>query len=208
MTAHCISQDNPLLLASASPRRKALLEQVRLPIHILPGHVDENQVTRDPVLHARMLAKAKAMAAYEGFRNHWTLGADTIVILGETVLGKPQSAEQARHMLSDLQGKEHEVITAFSLLDPTGLLAHAEEVQTRVKMKSLSKEEIQAYIATGEPFGKAGSYAIQGTGVFMVERISGSYTNVVGLPLCALIKALLNVGALEGFPMPQQNEGG
>jgi septum formation protein len=202
MTNRCINKNNPLLLASASPRRKALLEQIKLPIHILPAHVDESQVAWEPSLHARILAEAKAKAAYAELKNHWTLGADTIVVLEETVLGKPRGSREVEHMLSALSGKEHEVITAFSLLDPGGSVSHAEEVFTRVKMKPIGKEEIGAYIATGEPFGKAGSYAIQGTGAFLVESISGSYSNVVGLPLCALVKALLNVGALESFPIP------
>lgn len=203
MTAQCINENNPLLLASASPRRKTLLEQIKLPFHVLPGHVDESRVTQKPSVHARMLAEAKAKAAYAELNDHWTLGADTIVVLEEVVLGKPQSTLEAEDMLSVLSGREHEVITAFSLLDPAGNAAHAEEVFTRVKMKSLSKEEIRAYIATGEPFGKAGSYAIQGTGAFMVEAISGSYTNVVGLPVCALVKALLDAGALKRFPLPK-----
>ncbi|MBW2284748.1 MAG: Maf family protein, partial [Deltaproteobacteria bacterium] len=118
--------------------------------------------------------------------------------------GKPQGTQEAVQMLSKLNGKEHEVITAFSLLDPIGSPAYREEVFTRVKMRTLSNEAIGAYVATGEPFGKAGGYAIQGTGAFMVESISGSYTNVVGLPLCALVKALLNIGALKDFPPPLQ----
>jgi septum formation protein len=202
MNAPCISKSNPLVLASASPRRKALLEQINVPIHVLPGHVDENRVQREPSLHARYLAEAKARAAYRAANDHWTLGADTIVVLGEVVLEKPRDAQEAEHMLSQLNGMEHQVITAFSLLNPTGSVAHAEEVATRVRMKLLGRGEILDYIATGEPFGKAGSYAIQGVGAFMVESISGSYTNVVGLPLCALVKALLNTGALESFPLP------
>jgi septum formation protein len=103
-------------------------------------------------------------------------------------------------MLLLLSGKEHKVITGFSILDPLGRLAQSEEVTSLVQVKGLTDEEIRAYIATGEPFGKAGSYAIQGIGSFMVESISGSYTNVVGLPLSALIKSLLAVGALKSFP--------
>ena len=203
MTARCINKNNPLLLASSSPRRKTLLEQINVPVHILPGHVDESRVSQKPALHARMLAEKKARAAAAELTAHWTLGADTIVVLGEEVLGKPQNTQEAARMLSKLNAKEHEVITAFSLLDQAGSLAHREEVFTRVRMKTLHKEEIGAYIATGEPFGKAGSYAIQGLGAFMVESISGSYTNVVGLPLCALVKALVNTGAWQGFPLPQ-----
>lgn len=104
-------------------------------------------------------------------------------------------------MLSLLSGKEHKVITAFCLLNPTGEIAKAEAITTLVKIKRLTEDEIKAYVATGEPFGKAGSYAIQGIGTFMVESISGSYTNVVGLPVCALIKSLLSAGALKNFPL-------
>ena len=103
-------------------------------------------------------------------------------------------------MLGLLSGKEHSVITGFCILDPSGSTAHSEEIITRVKMKRLTDEEIDGYTATGEPFGKAGSYAIQGIGAFMVESISGPYTNVVGLPLCALVKALIACGALKKFP--------
>ena len=202
MTQPMISKDNPLILASASPRRKGLLEQVGLPFRVVPGHVDENQVVQRPSMHARILAETKAKAGFVEMKGHWTLGADTIVVLGDMVLGKPKNAREAEAMLFALAGKEHEVITAFSIINPAGRLAHAQEVSTRVSMKPLRPEEINAYVATGEPFGKAGSYAIQGIGAFMVEAIWGSYTNVVGLPLCALIQALLEKGAIERFPLP------
>jgi septum formation protein len=104
-------------------------------------------------------------------------------------------------MLMVLAGKEHRVITGFALLDPSGEVAHSEEVTTRVSVRGLSKQEIEAYIATGEPFGKAGSYAIQGIGAFMIEGIAGSYTNVVGLPICAVVQALIHTGALDHFPL-------
>jgi septum formation protein len=129
------------------------------------------------------------------------LGADTVVVLNKTILGKPRDHEEARSMLLCLNGKEHKVITGFCLLDPLGRLAHLDAVETLVRFKHLAKEEIEAYIATGEPLGKAGSYAIQGIGAFMVEGITGSYTNVVGLPICALVKALLAKGALKTFPL-------
>ena len=105
-------------------------------------------------------------------------------------------------MLSSLSGREHKVITGFCILDPGSQAAHLESVTTLVRMKSLTPEEIKAYLDTEEPFGKAGSYAIQGIGAFLVESISGSYTNVVGLPVCALIKSLVSVGALKNFPFP------
>ena len=129
------------------------------------------------------------------------MGADTVVVLEEMFFGKPRDHEEARSMLSLLSGKEHRVITAFCVLDPAGSIAHREAVTTLVKMKYLTEEEIRAYVATGEPLGKAGSYAIQGIGSFMVESISGSYANVVGLPVCALIKCLLATAALESYPL-------
>jgi septum formation protein len=123
-------------------------------------------------------------------------------VVDEKILGKPRDHHDAGSMLYLLRGKEHEVITGFCLLNPTGDVVQAESITTLVKIKWLAAEEIKAYIATGEPFGKAGSYAIQGIGAFMVESISGSYTNVVGLPVCAVIKSLLAAGALKDFPTP------
>lgn len=201
MSFEPISKENPLVLASHSPRRKRLLGQIALPFRSLPSHVEENQVPGEPPVKAVVLAEKKAKAVYPKSKHRWILGADTLVVIGERILGKPGDQEEVHAMLSLLSGKEHEVITGFCLLDPSGKVARAEAVTTLVKMKPLSEEEIKAYISTGEPFGKAGSYAIQGIGAFMVESISGSYTNVVGLPLCALIKSLLASGALKSFPL-------
>jgi len=200
MTFSPITKEYPLILASSSPRRKALLEQIGLPFRILPSHVKEEGLTGDPSLVAGRLAEKKASEVQLQVPHAWVLGADTIVVLGADVLGKPNGPEEARSMLRRLSGNEHQVVTAFSVLDPAGNGTHSEAVSTQVKMKRLTEEEITAYIATGEPFGKAGGYAIQGVGAFMIETISGSYTNVVGLPLCALIKALLSAGALRTFP--------
>ena len=202
MSFQPISKENPLVLASNSPRRRSLLQQIGLPFRSLPSHVEEDQVLGKPPLRAVLLAEEKAKAVYPKSRESWILGADTMVVIGERVLGKPRAPEDVHFMLSRLSGKEHEVITGFCLLDPSGEKAHSEAITTLVKMKRLSEEEISAYLATGEPFGKAGSYAIQGVGAFMVESISGSYTNVVGLPVCALIKSLLAAGALKNFPLP------
>jgi len=201
MSFEPISKENPLVLASHSPRRKRLLGQIALPFRSLPSHVEENQVPGEPPVKAVLLAEKKAKAVYPKSKHRWILGADTLVVIGERILGKPGDQEEVHAMLSLLSGKEHEVITGFCVLDPSGKVARAEAVTTLVKMKPLSEEEIKAYISTGEPFGKAGSYAIQGIGAFMVESISGSYTNVVGLPLCALIKSLLASGALKSFPL-------
>jgi septum formation protein len=196
-----ISKDNPLVLASASPRRQKLLQQVGVPFLSLPSNIEEELTGRDPSDSTLILAERKARSLPSHSERHWVLGADTIVVLGDSVIGKPRNQQEAMTMLLHLNGKEHKVITGFCLIDPWGRLAHAEAVETLVRFKTLTEEEIKAYVATGEPFGKAGGYAIQGIGTFMVEGITGSYTNVVGLPMCALIKALLAVGALETFPL-------
>lgn len=201
MSFQTISKENPLILASNSPRRKRLLQQIGLPFRSVPSNLEENQVPGEPSVRALQLAEKKARAVYAKFRNSWILGADTMVVIGERILGKPRGPEEVHSMLSLLSGKEHKVITGFCLLDPSGRVAQAEAVTTLVKMKRLTEGEIQAYVATGEPFGKAGSYAIQGIGAFMVESISGSYTNVVGLPVCALIRSLLAADALKNFPL-------
>ena len=197
-----ISTNYRLILASESPRRKSLLRQINLPFHAVPSHVEENQIEGKPSVKVSLLAENKARAVHPEFNSSWILGADTIVVIGEEILGKPHDHHDAESMLYLLRGREHEVITGFCLLNPEGDIAQTEAVTTLVRMKSLAADEIKAYIATGEPFGKAGSYAIQGIGAFMVESISGSYTNVVGLPVCAVIQSLLSAGALREFPMP------
>ena len=200
MSFQPISKKNPLVLASHSPRRGSLLQQIGLPFRSLPSHVEEKQALGEPPVKAVLIAEKKAKAVYAKSQNSWILGADTMVVIGGAILGKPSNPEDVHFMLSCLSGKAHEVITGFCLLNPSGEVAHSEAVTTLVKMKELSEEEIRAYVATGEPFGKAGSYAIQGVGAFMVVSISGSYTNVVGLPVCELVKSLLALGALIDFP--------
>jgi septum formation protein len=195
-----ITTENPLVLASASPRRRDLLKQLELPFIQVSSNAKEEILRGDPLEDAGRIAEEKARHILMTQRNHWILGADTMVVLNDRILGKPSNPEEAGSMLRFLAGKKHRVITGFSILDPAGGLSHREAVTTIVKMKELSDKEIQGYMSTGEPFGKAGSYAVQGIGAFMVESIQGSYTNVVGLPLCSLIKALVRVKALMNYP--------
>ena len=171
-----------------------------LPYRVVVSRVREESSAENPEDFCRNLAVLKAKDVGSRETGSWILGADTIVVIGGRVLGKPENQEDAQRMLSLLGGKDHRVITGFCVLDPTGMVAHSESVITAVRFKSLSEEEIAGYIWTQEPFGKAGAYAIQGVGSFMVESISGSYTNVVGLPMCALIKALMRCCALQSFP--------
>jgi septum formation protein len=164
--------------------------------------VRENPLSHDPLTNAQLLAEAKAGAVVAKCRGSWILGADTIVVLDRVLLGKPADEGEAFTMLRQLSGREHRVITGFCLVAPDSKTAHSEAVVTRVTFKVLTEKEILGYVATGEPFGKAGSYGIQGIGAFLVKGISGSYTNVVGLPLCAVVSALLATGAIEKFPIP------
>jgi septum formation protein len=190
------------VLASASPRRKQLLRQIGIPFRTIASRINEDPLSRNPLLNARLLAEAKARAVIDTCGKNWVLGADTIVVLGRADLGKPADKDQAFSMLRQLSGRQHRVITGFCLVSPDSRKSHSEAVVTRVTFKTLTKREILGYIATGEPFGKAGGYGIQGIGAFLVKGISGSYTNVVGLPLCALVNALLATGALKEFPVP------
>jgi len=195
-----ISESNPLILASASPRRKDLLRQVGLPFLAIHSRINEEGISGDPMEAACVLAGKKAVSVGDTGVKGWTLGADTMVAIDHAIFGKPKDKGDARRMLTILNGREHRVITGISLLNPGGTEVFRQAVSTLVHVKTLTPGEIEAYIATGEPFGKAGGYAIQGIGAFMIKGIQGSYTNVVGLPICEVIEALRAAGALPSFP--------
>jgi len=173
-----------------------------LPFRVVTSQMAEEGFGGKAALRSCLLAEKKALQVFRRGGFAWTLGADTVVVIGRRILGKPENRDEATEMLSTLSGRKHRVVTGFCILDPSGRVAHSQAVTTVVRIKPLTPEEIHGYIDTGEPYGKAGSYAIQGIGSFMVEGISGSYTNVVGLPLCALIRALVSLGALQRFPLP------
>jgi septum formation protein len=196
-----ISNNNPLILASASPRRKELLEQVGIPFKIIQSDIDENGERGTPHKICERLAEKKALSIYNSSTKNWILGADTIVVKDEIIMGKPENAEDAANMLMRLSDGDHEVITGYSIIDPDGSIAITDHVTTTVTFKRLTPEEIDAYIKTREPFGKAGAYAIQEIGVFMITGIHGSYSNVVGLPLFEVIDSLIRVKAIERFPL-------
>lgn len=200
MNIHTLSPERPLVLASASPRRTELLRQTMIPFRVVPSRVDEHQEGSPPAELALELALRKAVEVRGRADGNWILAADTLVIAGEEILGKPAGKPDAGRMLRTLSNREHLVITGFVLVDPAGKAVHREAPATRVRIKRLSEDEIDGYIDTEEPFGKAGGYAVQGIGTFIVERIEGSYTNVVGLPLFHVLKALVKTGAMERFP--------
>jgi septum formation protein len=186
-----------LILASKSPRRYELLKQVGFDFKVVPSRVTEDYVqTESPQEHVLRLAEAKVRDVAGQYPDCWVIAADTIVYINGSILGKPKDREQAIHMLGRLSGKEHWVLTGFSVCHLKKKKGDQEAVQTAVKVKGLSPGEIEWYVQTGEPFDKAGGYAIQGIGSFMIESIRGSYTNVVGLPLCELIQMLDRLGAV------------
>lgn len=190
-----------LILASKSPRRQYLLEQAGLSFKVRPSHVDESTVTfSTPEGYVKTLARAKATEISNAHPESWVIGADTIVMIGDQVLGKPKNRHAARQMLMDLSGRSHFVFTGFCICRKRGGALFSETVKTEVVFKQLSDEEIEWYIRTDEPFDKAGAYAIQGLGTFLVRRINGSYTNVVGLPVCEVIEILIqnNIVGLNG----------
>jgi septum formation protein len=186
-----------LILASKSPRRYELLKPLGLDFEVVPNRVVEDFVENEsPRGHVLRLAEAKARDVACGYPDCWVIGADTIVYVNGSILGKPKGREEAIKMLCSLSGQEHTVLTGFFLCHLKKGNKGKEVVQTAVKMKTLTPTEMEWYVQTGEPFDKAGGYAIQGIGSFMIESIRGSYTNVVGLPLCELIQMLNRLGAI------------
>ena len=188
-----------IILASSSPRRAEILRQAGIPFEMLATNSDESpRENESPPELVLRLAKAKASAAAaQTFGPAIVLGADTEVIIDGQVLGKPVSSDDARTMLRRLSGRVHDVITGLALIRVPGNALRVEHETTRVTFAAMSEEEIAAYIATGEPFDKAGAYAIQGIGGRYVTRIDGCYFNVMGLPLARLYRMLRELGWKE-----------
>ncbi len=177
-----------IVLASSSPRRKDLLRQIKLPFEIIPSEIDENisELTGTPAQKAEQLAYQKAKDVSNRVKSGLVLGADTIVVIDDEILGKPKDSEDAFQMLKKLSGKEHEVITGICLIDIDKNIELIQHETTIVQFTELDDEKIRAYIKSGEAFDKAGSYAVQGVGAVFVKGIKGCYSNVVGLPLTRL----------------------
>ena len=187
-----------VVLASASPRRRQLLDLIGITHEVRPANIDETMRPREtPRRHAERLAREKASAVAERDPDLITIAADTIVVVNRKVLGKPRDADDAARMLALLSGREHVVTTAVAVSRGKKLRSAVEEV--RVKFRRLRDDEIEAYIATGEPMDKAGAYGIQGYGATIVERIEGDYFAVMGLPIVRLIGLLRDVGVRYRF---------
>ncbi|KAB2338715.1 septum formation inhibitor Maf [Cytobacillus depressus] len=182
-----------LILASSSPRRKELLENLQLNFAVSSSDVDESfdpELTPGEIVMELSSRKAKAVS--KQYPDSFVIGADTVVVLGEAVLGKPKDKIEAFSMLQNLSGKKHSVFTGVSIIS-----SETEKnfyVKTDVVFWELSDEEIDAYIDTGEPFDKAGAYGIQGFGSTLVKEINGDYFSVVGLPVSKTVRELRNAG--------------
>ena len=194
-----ITDEAPLLiLASKSPRRRYLLEQAGINFLAIPSSIDEAKIPLcSPETYVRILSEAKADDISKKYPEKWVIGADTIVLKNKDILGKPGSTDDARTMLKQLSGQTHQVLTGYAICCKAKNRMFSETVRTDVLFKHLTHEEIEWYIHTKEPFDKAGSYAIQGLGTFLVKSINGSYTNVVGLPVCEVIEFLLKEGVID-----------
>lgn len=184
-----------IILASASPRRKEILEITGLKFKVCVSDYEEDlALSLRPRELARFLSRKKAEVVARKFSNSIIIAADTFIVFNKKLLGKPHTDKEAEKMLTMLNGKAHAVITGFTIWDTVTGKKISRSVETNVYFKKLSKEEIRAYVRSKEPLDKAGAYAIQGLGAVFIEKIEGDYFNVVGLPLCALMDSLKKFG--------------
>lgn len=204
MSRQTISESAPLLLGSASPRRRDILSGLGIPLLVRPANVPEEtragecvedfleRVVLDKLRGALELARGTSFGA--------ALAADTIVRVDNEVLGKPIDIQDALRSLLRISGRTHIVTTRYALADAEGRILAARSVHSEVVLRAATRDELSAYAATGEGLDKAGAYAAQGIGAFLVREIRGSYTNVVGLPACEVVEDLTSAGLLGPFP--------
>ncbi len=195
-----------IILASGSPRRKDLLESIGVSFEVIPSDVEESfPVGETPSEGVRRLSLEKAREVSDRNPGYWTLGADTVVVIDGQILGKPADKTEARAMLTRLNGRIHEVFTGFSLLNsecPHNTVTDFS--RSEVLIRELSQNEIEEYVDSGEPMDKAGAYAIQGLGAALVQSVNGSYTNVVGLPLCEVARELKRLNVYDFLKAPKR----
>jgi len=184
-----------IILASISPRRKELLQQIGLKFQIDKSGYEENMKENlPPHSLAKKLSRGKAEAVAKRHKNAIIIAADTIVVFSQEVMGKPSSKKDAKAMLKKLSGKINLVITGFTIIDTKTGKTISKSIETKVHMKKLSPKLIETYVNSKEPLDKAGSYAIQGLGSILINKIEGDYLNIVGLPLAPLASALKKFG--------------
>jgi septum formation protein len=204
-----LSLSAPLILGSASPRRRDILASLGIPFCVLQAAIDERAApSEDPRAYVDRIVLEKLAAVsgsvQDAARFSGLLVADTIVVIEGEILGKPTDSEHAEALLTRIVGRTHAVMTryAVSLSPQLGTPALERTVETRVTMRAASADEVRSYVATGEGLDKAGAYAAQGIGAFLISRIDGSFTNVVGLPACEVVEDLRVLGLLTRFPLP------
>jgi septum formation protein len=200
-----ISERTPLILGSASPRRREILSGLRIPLRVVVASVLEEVAPAEaPADYLQRIVTDKLCAVLKSVASapvHAVLVADTIVVIDETIVNKPEDVVDAERLLTRLVGRTHTVYTRYAIATTADFGAqHARTVASAVTMRPASAEEITRYARTGEGLDKAGAYAVQGIGSFLVERIEGSYTNVVGLPACEVVVDLRRMGLLGLFP--------
>lgn len=184
-----------IILASASPRRKEILEKTGLKFKVdKSDYKEKTALGLQSHKLARFLSREKARHVARRHRNALVIAADTIVVLRGKLFGKPRNEEQAKEMLKALSGKVHSVITGFTIIDTAGKKEISRSIESKVFFKRLSDDEIETYIRSGEPLDKAGAYGVQGLGAVIVKRIEGDFFNVMGLPLNALAESLKKFG--------------
>lgn len=193
-----------IILASASPRRIELLGQLFGALEVIPSGIDEGSLDGEsPAEHVRRLAEEKARPVAKIHPDAWVIGADTIVFIDGLILGKPADAAQAQAMLTRLSGRTHLVYTGFSVMKLASGQKLTQAVESAVIFRKIAADEMNWYLNSDEPYDKAGAYAVQGQGAFFIREIRGSYTNVMGLPLCELVDALKTMGVIA---FPQKRE--
>ncbi len=193
-------QKEEIILASTSPRRKELLENARIKFNVVASSFDETTLSKfEPEDYVKLQSYKKTEDVANIYKKTFVIGADTIVVVDSSILGKPKDENDAFLMLESLSNKAHFVFTAYTIINITKNIVITNLVKTEVFFKLLSKQEISWYIKTGEPFDKAGAYAIQGLGSFFIEKISGSYSNVIGLPVCEVVLDLIKLNILEFY---------
>jgi septum formation protein len=193
-----VTVSGKFILASASPRRIELLTLMGLPFDIIPGNVDESFLNGEtPEEHVLRLSVEKARKTSVQYPDAWVMGADTIVAINGEVLGKPRTSDEAKEMLGKLSGQTHTVFTGFTVIKKNEGILISEAVDSSVRFRNIPEDEMAWYVALEEPYDKAGGYAVQGMGAFFIREIRGSYTNVMGLPLCEVVDVLKRIGALR-----------
>ncbi len=195
---HKYISEQKLILASSSPRRRELLQEQGLDFQVISPDCDESLIAGEPVKQMVLrLSLEKAKAVAEKYPSNWIIGADTTVFIDNKILGKPGDTDEAVEMLSQISGKWHEVWGGLALINQEKNIFHNYAYCTKVLMRKLTPNQIKNFVASGEPMDKAGAYAIQGVGAGLVAEVQGSYTNVVGLNVCAVIELLSSENLID-----------